>query len=287
MHSKSHFTLGDQNAGVFAEICKKNGMPHCWLQWKFELAVLNEATTPVSIDTKSDPVCGLNNGCNKVVFTIDFEMSNSNVINYVKFTEYYEDCEKKHFIVTQTSVDHIHEDTGCDLWIELPSTAIHEDICSLMSMWKVNICCDGWKDFLPNSPVTQLEKAHRVIAADNAEWLKKQLMRTVGVVKYKNMELAAKKKDIEDLTTHISEVSMKLAGAEKQLEDIRMRDVAATPLKRKMLTPKSRARKAPETAPARTSTAHPAGSSGQDQTPSKQPKFVLKVSDVDDPFVID
>lgn len=287
MPVQSQFTLGDQNAGVFAEICKKNEMPHCWLQWKYELAVANEAATPVTIDTKSDAFCGLKSGCNRVIFTIDFEMSNPNVINYVKFSESYEDCEKKHFIVTQTSIDHVHEDTGCNLWIEVPANALHEDIGAVVNLWKVKICCDSWKDFLPACPATQLEKAHRVVSVDNVEWLKKQLMRTVSFLKAKNMELAARNKDIEDLTTHSSDVSMKLADAEKKLEDIRMRELAATPLKRKILTPKSRARKAPETAPAKASTAHPAGNSGQDQTPSKQPKFVLKVSDVDDPFVID
>ncbi|KAI3400504.1 hypothetical protein diail_2703 [Diaporthe ilicicola] len=295
MPSKAQFTLGDHNAGVFAEICKKNEMPLCWLQWKFELAILNGATSPVAIDTKSDGVCCLKSGVNQVVFAIDFDQKNPNVINYVKFKESYEDREKKHFVVTQTSIDHVHEDTGCDLWLEVPANALHEDIGAVVNLWKVKLCCNGWKDFLPVCPATQLEKAHRVVSVDNVEWLQKQLIRTVGFLKSKSVELAAKDKDIENLTTQFSEVSMKLADAEKEIEDSKLRGMGP-PLKRKMVTPKSRARGArkspgtstpgPSTAPARTSTAHSSGRSGQNETPSRETKFSQKIfrPDLYDPF---
>lgn len=283
MPIKPQFALGDQNAGVFAELCKKNDMTPCWLQWKFEIAVLSEATSPVNIDTKSDALCSLKSGVNKVVFIIDFDESNPNVINYVKFSESYDNTEKKHFIVTQTSVDHVHEDNGCNLWLEVPLGALKEDISALVGLWKVQICCDGWKDFLPANPATQLEKSHRVVSEGNAGWLKKQLIRREGLLVTTNEELAAKNKDIEGLTTQISELSMQLAEAEKKLEDERSLSLAS-PKKRKLITPKSRARKAPRTEPVKQVATRPDGRAEQLETPTKEPKFVLKDFQSDDPF---
>lgn len=289
MHSKPQFSLGDQNAGVFAEICQKNGMTHCWLQWKFEIAVLSEVTSPFTIDTKNDAMCSLNSGVSKIVFTIDFDQSNPNVINYVKFSETYTNSDKKqkHFIVTQTSVDHVHEDTGCNLWLEMPPNALHEDISAVVSLWKVQICCDGWKDFLPANPATQLEKCHRVISEGNAEWLKKQLIRREALLVSNNAELAARKKDVESLAAQVSQLSMRLAEAEKQLEENKSPS-PAPPKKRKMLTPKSRARKAPRTArtaPEKLFVTIPGRKTEQIETPTKEPKFVLDNFQPDDPFV--
>lgn len=283
MPAKPQFALGDQNAGVFAEICKKNEMTPCWLQWKFEIAVLSEATSPVNIDTKSDALCSLKSGVNKVVFIIDFDENNPNVINYVKFSESYDNAEKKHFIVTQTSVDHVHEDNGCNLWLEVPLGALKEDISALVGLWKVQICCDGWKDFLPANPATQLEKSHRVVSEGNAGWLKKQLIRREGLLVNTNAELAAKNKDIEGLTTQISELSMQLAEAEKKLEDERSLSLAS-PKKRKLITPKSRARKAPRTEPVKQVSTGLGGRAEQLETPTKEPKFVLRNFQSDDPF---
>lgn len=283
MPTKPQFALGDQNAGVFAEICKKNDMTPCWLQWKFEIAVLSEATSPVNIDTKSDALCSLKSGVNKVVFIIDFDVNNPNVINYVKFSESYDNAEKKHFIVTQTSVDHVHEDNGCNLWLEVPLGALKEDISALVGLWKVQICCDGWKDFLPANPATQLEKSHRVVSEGNAGWLKKQLIRRESLLVNTNAELAAKNKDIEDLTTQISELSMQLAEAEKKLEDERSLSLAS-PKKRKLITPKSRARKAPRTEPVKQVSTGLGGRAEQLETPTKEPKFVLRNFQSDDPF---
>lgn len=288
MPSKSQFALGDQNAGVFAEICQKNGITHCWLQWKFEIAVLSEATSPFTIDTKSDALCGLKVGVSKVVFTIDFDQNNPNVINYIKFSEFYTNSCKKHFIVTQTSVDHVHEDTGCNLWLEVPPNALHEDISAVVNLWKVQICCDGWKDFLPANPATQLEKAHRVVSEGNAQWLKKQLIRREGVLAHNNAELAARNKDIESLASQVSELSMQLADAQRKLEDSQSPSLAP-PKKRKFLTPKSRARKVPKTArtaPEKLATG-PGGRVEQFETPTKEPKFqvVLNSFQPDDPFV--
>lgn len=283
MPTKPQFALGDQNAGVFAEICKKNDMTPCWLQWKFEIAVLSEATSPVNIDTKSDALCSLKSGVNKVVFIIDFDENNPNVINYVKFSESYDNAERKHFIVTQTSVDHVHEDNGCNLWLEVPLGALKEDISALVGLWKVQICCDGWKDFLPANPATQLEKSHRVVSEGNAEWLKKQLIRREGLLVHQNAELAAKSKDIESLTTQIGELGMQLAEAEKKLEDERPLSLAS-PKKRKLITPKSRARKAPRTAPVKHTATGLDGRAEQLETPTKEPKFVLRNFQSDDPF---
>lgn len=287
MPSKPQFALGDQNAGVFAEICKKNGMTHCWLQWKFEIAVLSEATSPFNIDTKSDALCDLKDGVSKVVFTIDFDQNNPNVINYVKFSETYTNSDKKHFLVTQTSVDHVHEDTGCNLWLEVPLNALHEDISAVVRLWKVQICCDRWKDFLPANPATQLEKSHRVVSEGNAQWLKKQLMRREGLIVHNNAELAARKEDIESLASQVSELKMQLAEAQKKLEDSQSLSLAP-PQKRKLLTPKSRARKAPRTAQTAPEKSFASGSfsrAEQLETPTKQPKFALKGFQSDDSFV--
>ncbi|KKY37553.1 hypothetical protein UCDDA912_g02442 [Diaporthe ampelina] len=283
MPSKPQFALCDQNAGVFAEICQKNDMTHCWLQWKFEMAVLSEATSPLTIDTKSDALCGLKSGVNKVVFTIDFDQSNPNAINYIKLSESYSNSDKKHFIVTQTSVDHVHEDNKCPLWLEVPPNALHEDISAVVSLWKVEICCDGWKDFLPANPATQLEKSHRFVSEGNAEWLKKQLIRREGLLVHKDAELAARNKDIDSLTTQIGDLSVQLADAEKQLEDYRSL-VLAPSRKRKTPTPQSRARKAPRTAPAKSLAMRPEDRA-EVKTPTKEPKFALNGSQPDDPFV--
>lgn len=283
MPPKPQFTLSEQNAGVFAEICEKNNMTHCWLQWKFEIAILSKAPSPFTIDTKSDALCGLKGDVNKVVFTIDFDQENPNVINFVKFSEYYDHSERKNFIVTQTSVDHVHEDTGCKLWLEVPHKAFREDISAVVNLWKVQICCDGWKDFLPANPATQLEKSHRVVSEGNAEWLKKQLIRREGLIVHKDTELAAKSKEIDSLTTQISELSMQLAEAEKKLEDAR--SLSPAPLrKRKLITPNSRARKVPRTEPVKTLAMGPGGRAEQLETPTKEPKFVLKGFQSDDPF---
>lgn len=283
MPLKPQFALGDQNAGVFAEICGKNGMTHCWLQWKFEIAVLSGATSPFTIDTKNDDLCSLKSGVSKVIFIVDFDQNNPNVINYIKFSEFYDNSEKKHFIVTQTSVDHVHEDTGCNLWLEAPSSALHEDIRALVNLWKVQICCDRWKDFLPANPATQLEKSHRVVSEGNAEWLKNQLIRREGLLVHKDAELVARNKDIEGLTTQISELSMHLADAEKKLEESSSLSLAP-PTKRKLLTPKGRARKIPRTAPAKSFATGRDGRNEQLQTPTKEPKFAPKYFEDDDPF---
>lgn len=167
MYSKIQFALSDQNAGVFAETCSKNDMMHCWLQWKYETAVLSEVMSPFTVETKSDALCDLKSGVNKVVFTVDFDHDNPNIINYIKFSEFYDDSHEKtrrHFVVTQTSVDHVHEDKKCPLWLEIPHSALLEDISAVVSLWKVQICCDQWEDFLPANPATQLEKSHRLVS---------------------------------------------------------------------------------------------------------------------------
>lgn len=282
MHSKLQFALSDQNAGVFAEICGKNGLTHCWLQWKYEMAVLSEVTSPFTVDTKSDTLCELKGGINKVVFTIDFDHNNPNVINYVKFSEFYEDNpEKKHFVVTQTSVDHVDEDNTCPLWLEIPHSVLSEDIGAVVNLWKVQLCCDVWKDFLPANPATQLEKSHRLVSEGNASWLKKQLIQREGLLTHKNAELAARNKDVESLATQVCELSMQLAEAKQELEESRSLSLA-TPKNRKSLTPSSRARKAPRTAPAKSFATGSGGRVEQLESPSKEPKFALK--NVDDPF---
>ena len=284
MHSKLQFALSDQNAGVFAEICGKNGMTHCWLQWKFEMAVLSEVTSPFMVDTKSDALCGLKSGVTKVVFTIDFDQNNPNTINFAKFTEFYENNPgKKHFVVTQTSVDHVHDDNACPLWLEIPPSVLSEDISAVVNLWKVQLCCDAWKDFLPANPATQLEKSHRLVSEGNAAWLKKQLIQREGLLAHKNAELAARNQDVENLATQVCELSTQLSEAKQQLEESRSLSLA-TPKSRKISTPSTRVRKAPRTAPAKSFVTGPGGRAEQLVSPTKEPKFALKDFQLDDPF---
>ncbi|KUI68741.1 hypothetical protein VM1G_04072 [Cytospora mali] len=282
MPSKPHFSLGDQMAGVFAEICEKNAIASCWLQWKFELAILNEDSSPFTIDTNNDARCGrLKDGIKKVGFTIDFDHVNPNIINYIRFTEYHGGSENKYYIVTQTSIDHVHEDAQCKLWLELPPGTRKEDIGAVINLWKVQVCCDEWKEFLPSNPVTQLEKAHRVVAVENVQWLKTQLMKREAVVTRLDEELAQKDRDIASLTDDISELQMKLAYIEHELEQTRLRE-AGSAAKRKMLTPKSRAQRNPKTSSAKSSVSRVA--SDLSTTPSKDamPRMIMNT---EDPFV--
>lgn len=282
MPSKSSFSLGDQLAGVFAEICEKNGIASCWLQWKFELAVLNDDPSPFTIDTNNDARCGpLKDGIKKVTFTVAFDYDNPNFINYIRFTEVHEGTENKHWIVTQTSIDHVHEDAECKLWLELPPGTRKEDIGAVINLWKVQICCDRWKEFLPANPFTQLEKAHRVVAGENVEWLKTQLMKRELLVTRMNEDLEQKNQDIARLTDDIRALNLQLAGMELELEQSRLRE-AGSAAKRKTRTPKSRAQQTPNTASAKSS-AHPAPSN-LETTPSKKVRLGM-MEGTEDPFM--
>lgn len=282
MPSKSPFSLGDQNAGVFAEICEKNGMNACWLQWKFELAVANGNASPFTISTNNDHHCGrLNDGVKRIDFIIDFHNDNPNFINHIRFTEFYEAGESKCYIVTQTSIGHVHEGTECKLWLELPPGTRKEDIGAVIHLWKVQICCDRWQDFLPPNPITQLEKAHRVVAQENVAWLKVQFIKMEGAVTRKDEELAQKSRDVDKLTDEISELHMQLAEVELELEEARSREVSSA-AKRQSLAPKVRDQRTPKSAPARTWVR--CATSDYDTPPSKRVKLNMREI-TNDPFV--
>ncbi|ROW08021.1 hypothetical protein VPNG_06060 [Cytospora leucostoma] len=284
MPSKPCFSLGDRIAGVFAEICEKNGITNFWLQWKFELAVLNDEYSPFTIEANNDSQCGhLRDGVKKVAFTVDFDRDQPSVINYIRFTEFHDGAENKHYIVTQTSIDHLHEDTDCMLWLELPSGTRKDDIGSVINLWRVKICCDRWQDFLPTDPVTQLEKAHRVLAGENLEWLKMQLLKRDSVVARMEEELEQKSREIDKLTGEVSELHMQLADMENELKEARSREVASA-TKRKTRTPKSRVRQTPKTpASAKASPQH--ATPDVPTTPSKRARLSIDKNDGDDPFV--
>lgn len=287
MPSRLHFSLDDQLAGVFAEICEKNGITSCWLQWKFELAALNDDSSPFTIDTNSDARCGrLKDGVKKVTFTIDFDYDNPRFINYIRFTEVYEERETKHWIVTQTSIDHIHEDSGCDLWLELPPGTRKEVIGAVINLWKVEICCSRWKEYLPVKPLTQLEKAHRVVAGENVEWLKTQLIKRELVVVRLNEELENKSKETARLTGAINELQTKMGVLELEVERARQREAAST-TKRKTRAPKSRVQQTPNTVQT-PNTALAKSETHPDpfnlETPSKKVKLGV-VNGTDDPFM--
>lgn len=282
MPSNLQFSLGDQMAGVFAEICEKNGITSCWLQWKFELAVLNDDSSPFTIDTNSDARCGrLKDGVKKVTFTIDFDYNNPNFINYIRFTEVHEGRENKHYIVTQTSIDHVHEDAECELWLELPPGTRKEDIGAVINLWKVQICCGRWQEFLPVNPFTQLEKAHRVVAGENVEWLKTQLIKRELVVVRLSEDLENKDRDLAKLTDELSELNMQLGAVKFELEQARLREAGST-TKRKTRTPKSRVQQTPNTASAKSEAQRVP--SDLETTPSKKIRLGV-MKDPEDPFV--
>lgn len=280
MPSKSCFSLGDQNAGVFAEICEKNGITPCWLQWKFELAVINGDCSPITIDTGNDPRCGpLKDGIKKVTFVVDFDHDNPNTINYIRFKELHEDSENKHYIVTKTSIDHVQDDVDCKLWLELPSGTRKEDIGAVINLWKVEICCRKWRYFLPANPVTQLEKAHRVVAVENIEWLKTQLMKREEVVVRQMEELSEKDSEIEKLTNDLFDLEVQLDACKFELDGARSREII-TPAKRKVITPKGRT---PRTTSAKSSSRR--APSDLNTTPSKRAKRDMVDLTAEDPFM--
>lgn len=284
MPSKAHFSLSDQTAGVFAEICQKNGITSCWLQWKFELAVLSDDSSPFIIDTNSDARCGcLKDGIKKVTFTIDFDYHNPNFINYIRFSEVHQGRDNKHWIVTQTSIDHVHEDAECDLWLELPPGTRKEDIGAVINLWKVQICCSRWKEYLPVNPFTQLEKAHRVVAGENVEWLKTQLIKRELVVVRMNEDLEHKNAEIAKLTDEIGELNAQLGTVKLELEQARLREAGST-VKRKTRTPRSRVQQTPNATSAQSAAQR--APTDLEATPSKKIRLQIgEVGGAEDPFL--
>lgn len=204
------FRLAEDIDLVFRELCKAYGVDGSLLSWQYEKHAILHGETPFKMSTSDfTKQVELKNGVEKVVFEVEFAEVNPNVIKFIKFNE---SPTKRFYIVTQTSMLHANEDNTCPLWLELPLGARKEDIGAVQNLLKVNICCKEWADFLPAAPETALERARLVVAEDDVQWIKKQLLhkdsltsRLTNTLACKNLETVALKKEVEKLKVQLDE----------------------------------------------------------------------------------
>lgn len=250
------FTLCETVSGVFAEICDKYAIDNSWLSWRFERAIWTGEASPLRFNTndlvQKRPI---KEGINKIMFEIAFDHENPNNIRSIRFNEL---PSRKVYLVTQTSIEHVREETKCPLWIELPPAARKEDIGAVQALLRVDICCPDWKDCLPKEPYTTLERAHLVVAADDIFWIKKQVI-------HKDMATRDLSNALETKIAEINELKKELDQLKRQLEEEKNASKATpgaattppSPAKKKprvILTPKAKTLKkstVPNTAPAK------------------------------------
>lgn len=170
--ARKDFSLCETVAGALHAVSEAYGMDGCWLPWQFEKHVLTEGATPFRITTKEYPR-DLKEGVDKVCFEVAYDNDNPNLLKFIRFDEL---PSKGKYIVSQTSMKHVKDDAGvnCALWIEIPKDADREGIAGAKSLFKAKVCCAVWKDHLPPSPETAIERAHLCLVQDDVEWLKGQ-----------------------------------------------------------------------------------------------------------------
>lgn len=230
------FTLCETISGVFAEICDDYAIDNHWLSWQFEREIWAGKPSPLRVDT-NDLVQKrpMKEGVSKVVFEIDFDGENPNTIKWIRFNEL---PSKKHYIVTQTSIDHVREDTKCALWIELPPSARKEDIQAVQALLKVEVCCTEWKDSLPKEPCTALERAHLVVATEDEFWLKKQVIHKDMATRFMSMALEVKIAEMDELKKEVERLQRELDDKKNTSQAVK---TPSPPRKkaRKLATPKT------------------------------------------------
>lgn len=218
--TKREFRLSEDLDGVLRELCKAYEIDASLLSWQFERHALLNGATPFrfSTDDHMNQVV-LKDGVTKIDIEVEFSNSNPNDIKWIKF---HEMPVKKTYLITQTSMMHIHSDSICPLWIELPPRAIKEDISAVQNLIKAEICCNEWTDFLPAAPETALERAFLVLASKDESWIKKQLIhkdavtvRLTNALAFKNIEVTALKNEVQNLKANLDE---KLAS-KQEVED--------------------------------------------------------------------
>lgn len=218
--AKREFRLSEDLDGVLRELCKAYEIDASLLSWQFERHALLNGATPFrfSTDDYMNQVV-LKDGVTKIDVEVEFSNSNPNDIKWIKFQEM---PVKKTYLITQTSMMHIHSDSTCPLWIELPPRATKEDISAVQNLIKVEICCSEWTDFLPAAPETALERAFLVLASKDEDWIKKQLIhkdavavRLTNALAFKNIEVTALKNEVQNLKEKLDE---KLAS-KQEVED--------------------------------------------------------------------
>lgn len=244
------FSLCETVSGVFADICEGYDIDNAWLSWQFERAILKGEKSPLHVNTSSlvqnRP---MKEGVDKVVFEVEFDQANPNTILCIRFNEL---PSRKHFLVTQTSIAHVREDTKCPLWIELPPGARKEDIGAIHSLLRVDICCNEWKDFLSQKPYTTLEQAHLVVASNDEGWLKNQIIERNMAVRKMAVILKDKETELDGLRKEIERLKLELEGKNASLE-VALRKPATPPpppsrkKPRLAMTPKTKAPKNAQT----------------------------------------
>lgn len=208
--NKPDFRLSEDVDVVFRELCKAYGIDGSLLSWQYEKHAILNGEAPFKLSTNDfTKQVELKEGVEKVAIEVEFAESNPNSIKSIKF---HESPSKKSYIVTQTSMLHVNEESNCPLWLELPQGARKEDISAVHNLLKVKICCNNWQDFLPASPKTALERAWLVVAEENVDWIKKQLLhkdtvtgRLTNSLACKNLETTALKKEVENLQVKLDE----------------------------------------------------------------------------------
>lgn len=269
MSHNRDFVLSEDVDGIFREVCKAYGLDASLLSWQFDKHVMLDGATPFRLSTNNfEQQVTFKDGVKQLEVEVEYNNTNANDIKWVRF---HEMPSNKYYIITRTSMQHIDQDSTCSLWFELPQESRREDMSTVQNFSKVEICCEAWKDFLPESPETALERAFLVFASEDVDWIKKQLVhkdavtgRLTNTIAYKNIEIAAlknevdrlkgqldeklaTKKEIEDEKTALKAVieglELKLTAKTELLEALDL-DLPYTPSppkskKRKLLTPKS------------------------------------------------
>lgn len=167
---RKEFRLCETLTGVLYTVSDAYGMDGSWLPWQFERHILIGGATPFRITTKEYP-SGTKEGVDKVSFEVQYDNDNPNLVKYIRFEEL---PGRGKYIVTQTSMKHIEDDSTCPVWIEIPKGSDRDGIAGAQSLLKAKICCEDWKHYLPPSPETKLEQAHLTMAQDDVGWLKVQ-----------------------------------------------------------------------------------------------------------------
>ncbi|KAF3767558.1 hypothetical protein M406DRAFT_328629 [Cryphonectria parasitica EP155] len=230
--TEAAFRLCKANVAMFREVSDFYDLDISWLTSQFEQYTSKKGITPFCISTQSHhSKNSINEDVDEVAFEISFHPKNANLIQCIRFHEMPSD---KHFIITETSMLHTQQSTGCRLWLELPRGALENEKgggdSSVLDPMEVNICCDGWKEFIPPVPATELERTHLFL------WLKEQVdQNDSAVLRIKNQvaherikgnklknaneklqkESAALKAEIKVIQ---SSIESRTAGLEKLLE---------------------------------------------------------------------
>lgn len=265
--TKPEFRLSEDVDGVLRELCKAYGIDGSLLSWRFDKHILLDGETPFRMNTNDfTRQIQLKDGVDKIVVEIEYAPENPNHIKWIRF---HEMPSKKHYIITQTSMKYIDEDSTCALWLELPRGACKEDIGAVQSLLKVKLCCEGWKDHLCASAETVLERAFFDIAVEDVGWIKNQMIhkdlvtdRLIGNLAFKNLEVTALKNEVDSLKGKLDEknaimdkiyhLQEQLAEKDAVIEQLQQ-PISPTPTKgkkRKFLTPRGASPRTPKTAPA-------------------------------------